>query len=212
MSAGRILRYSLQERIIHALAALAYLYLLITGLAFYTPRLYWLAALVGGGPTARSWHPWAGLIFTFTILWMWRAWRSDLRITEEDRAWNQAVMHYIRHEDDQVPAAGRFNSGQKQFYWIMLWAGIVLLLTGVVLWFTDWLPWSFRIFRYLSVLLHDIAFLATVAAFIVHVYMGMVVVPGGMGVITRGEVSPAWAARHHRLWYNQTTGAEATRK
>ena len=58
--ADTVLRYTLPERIVHWASALVYLYLLATGLAFYTPVLWWLAGLLGGGPTIRFWHPLAG--------------------------------------------------------------------------------------------------------------------------------------------------------
>ena len=45
------------------------------------------------------------------------------------------------------------------------------------------------------------AALVTIGAFIIHVYMGTAVVRGGFTSIIRGEVSPAWAKTHHRLWY-----------
>ena len=54
---GWIQRYSFVERVNHWIGGAAYLYLLLTGLAFWSPYLYWMAALVGGGPTARFWHP-----------------------------------------------------------------------------------------------------------------------------------------------------------
>ncbi|MGC2152519.1 MAG: cytochrome b/b6 domain-containing protein, partial [Terriglobales bacterium] len=66
---GRILRYSFGERVNHWIGAVSYTYLLITGLAFWSPYMYWLAAVVGGGPAARLWHPWFGLIFTASIFW-----------------------------------------------------------------------------------------------------------------------------------------------
>ena len=50
-SEDRILRYTLAERVVHWVAGLSYIYLLITGLAFWSPYLFWLADLVGGGPT-----------------------------------------------------------------------------------------------------------------------------------------------------------------
>ena len=52
-SESRIVRYSLDERIHHWMAAITYVYCLTTGLAFWSPYLFWLAALEGGGATAR---------------------------------------------------------------------------------------------------------------------------------------------------------------
>ena len=130
-----ILRYTLIERVMHWIAALAYAYVLLTGLAFYSPHLYWIATLLGGAPTSRYWHPWLGVVFALTIAWMLRAWLADMRITPEDRRWGQAIRHYVRNQDEDLPPIGRFNLGQKQFFWLMFYAAAVLLLTGAVLWF-----------------------------------------------------------------------------
>ena len=201
-----ILRYTLIERVMHWIAALAYAYVLLTGLAFYSPHLYWIATLLGGAPTSRYWHPWLGVVFALTIAWMLRAWLADMRITPEDRRWGQAIRHYVRNEDEDLPPIGRFNLGQKQFFWLMFYAAAVLLLTGAVLWFPEKIPWSLRGLRYAAILLHVASALATIGLFIIHVYMGTAVVRGGFTSIIRGEVSPAWARSHHRLWYNRVSG------
>jgi formate dehydrogenase subunit gamma len=211
-SAGSILRYTLTERVIHWMAGLTYVYQLLTGLAFYSPHLFWIAIVLGGGPTARFWHPWAGLLFTAVLFWMLRMWRSDMRITGVDRVWAKAMQHYIRNEDEELPAIDRFNVGQKYFFWAMLYAGGIMLISGVVLWFPEMIPWRLRFLRYAAVLLHVSSALVSIGAFIIHVYMGTAMVRGGFTSIIRGEVSPAWARTHHRLWYNRVTGAPATRR
>src|SRR5205807_1600322 len=98
------------------------------------------------------------------------------------------------------------NLGQKYFFWAMLWASIVLFLSGAVLWFPEAIPWSLRGLRFAAVLLHVSAALITIGLFIIHVYMGTAVVRGGFTSIIRGEVSPAWARTHHRLWFHKVTG------
>jgi formate dehydrogenase subunit gamma len=200
-----VLRYTLGERVVHWVAALTYCYLLLTGLAFFTPNLWWLASFLGGGVTSRFWHPIMGLVFFLTVVWMWYAWRRDMAITDADRKWSQAILQYIRNEDEGLPPVGRFNTGQKYFFWIMFAGASVLLATGLVLWFTDSVPWSLRWLRYISVLGHALAFLATVAGFIVHVYMGTAVATGGFSSVIRGEVSEDWARAHHRLWFEEVT-------
>ena len=202
-SEDTVLRYTLTERIVHWASALFYMYLLATGLAFYTPSLWWLAVVLGGGPTSRFWHPFAGLAFVATVIWMWSRWGKDMHITDVDRRWNKTVMNYIRNEDDRLNPAGRFNTGQKQYFWAMFYGGLALLASGLVLWFTDSLPWSLRWVRYIAVLVHVIAFLCTVAGFIVHVYMGTAVVRGGFASVIRGEVTRNWARIHHPLWLEE---------
>lgn len=211
-TADRILRYTFPERVNHWIAGLSYIYLLMTGLAFWSPYLFWMAVVLGGGPTARFWHPWIGLVFTASVLWMYSAWRGDMQITEADLAWKREIARYIRNEDENLPPIDRFNWGQKQCFWVMFWGAILLLLSGLILWFTDSIPWSLRFLRYLAVLVHASAALLTIGGFIIHVYMGTAMVRGGFTSILRGEVTSAWAKLHHRLWYNRVTGESQMRK
>lgn len=199
-SAPRIVRYSFRERLMHSLAALSYVYLLLTGLAFWTPGLYWLATALGGGYLSRVLHPWVGLLFSAAVVWMFVTWRRDMRITAEDRAWRRAIGRYIRNEDTHVPPAWRFNYGQKSMFWLMVFGGIALLVSGVALWFVAWIPWELRVLRYAAVLVHAVAALATIGAFIIHLYMGLAVVPSGFHAIVHGDVTEDWARMHHPLW------------
>jgi formate dehydrogenase subunit gamma len=198
-----IQRYSLAERVVHWIAALTYCYALATGLAFYSPHLYWIALVLGGAPTSRFWHPIIALVFLASLAWMLRAWIPDMRITAVDRQWGRAMDRYIRNEDDSLPPSDRFNLGQKYFFWVMVWGGLGLMVSGAILWFPEVVPWNLRFLRYAGVLVHVACALITIGAFIVHVYMGTAMVRGGFTSIIRGEVSPAWARLHHRLWYQR---------
>jgi formate dehydrogenase subunit gamma len=208
----QIVRYTLRERVMHWVAGFTYLYLLAGGLAFYAPQLFWLAAILGGGATARFWHPWAGLIFTAVMAWMDITWRRDMRITLEDRQWMKQVSKYIENKDDEVPPAGRFNAGQKQFYWVMLVGTIGLLLSGLLMWFPESVPRSLAWLRQLAVIVHEISALITIGAFIIHVYMGLFMVPGGFTAIVHGSVPAQWARKHHRLWFDRVTGGQSARE
>jgi formate dehydrogenase subunit gamma len=209
---GYILRYTFSERVHHWLGSLFYIYCLITGLAFWSPYMYWLAALVGGGPTARFWHPWFGVGFAVSMIWMYAMWKRDMQITEADRRWSASMEYYIKNEDEKLPPVGRFNYGQKLFFWLMFFGVILLLISGIGLWFVEDIPWSLRWLRYLSVVVHVVAALATIGGFIIHVYMGTAMVRGGFSSIIRGEVSRVWAKTHHRLWYEQVTGDRTREK
>lgn len=209
---NRVLRYNYRERLIHWVAGFSYVYLLLTGLAFWTPWLFWITIIFGGPTISRELHPWVGLIFFFAVLWMLPMWGSQMRFTEQDRAWWRALPHYIRNEDSDVPDEDRFNAGQKALYWGFFFCGIVLLLTGFVLWEPHWFPWSLRAFRLISVLLHPIAALITIALFMIHVYMGTAVERGAFGSIIRGDVSRTWAQRFHRAWYERVAGESSTKE
>jgi formate dehydrogenase subunit gamma len=203
---GYVLRYSFRERLWHWVAGLSYIYLLLTGLAFWSPWLFWLAILLGGAPVSRMLHPWGGLIFSIAVIQMYRMWASEMGITPDDKAWFGAVRHYISNEDDQMPPAGRYNAGQKSLFWGFFVCMILLLLSGLVLWFPEYIPWSLRYLRYIAVLTHASAALLTVGLFMIHVYMGVFAERGAIGSVIRGEVTLAFAKRFHPRWYQEITG------
>lgn len=200
---GRILRYSFHERLVHWVAGISYVYLLLTGLAFWTPWLFWIAVVLGGGTVSRELHPWFGLAFFIAICLMFGMWGRQMRETPSDKSWWAAVGHYIRNEDEQVPSADRFNGGQKLLFWGFFYNGILLLLSGLILWFPQYIPWNLHVVRPLALFLHGVCFLLTVALFIIHVYMGTAMEQGAFGSIIRGDVSRAWANRHHHSWYQE---------
>ena len=82
---SRILRYSFSERVMHALSAISYVYLLLTGLAFWTPAFYWIAIVLGGGYLSRVLHPWIGLVFTAAICWMLVIWQCVITCATRTR-------------------------------------------------------------------------------------------------------------------------------
>jgi formate dehydrogenase subunit gamma len=201
---GRVIRYSFGERTMHTVVAILFGYLLLSGLAFWTPALYWIAVMLGGGFLSRLLHPWVGVAFFAVVLWMVAIWVRDMRITPGDRAWRRAMRSYARNEDEVVPPAGRFNYGQKMFFWGMLWAAVVLLGSGLVLWFPAAISKPPEL-RELAILLHALSALVAIGLFIVHVYMGVFVVPGSVDAIVRGTVTREWARHHHRLWADETS-------
>ncbi len=198
-------RYSFAERANHWIGALTYTYLLMTGLAFWSPYLYWLAAVVGGGPVARSWHPWVGLVFAASVFWTFKEWRRDMQMDESDRAWAKAIPYYIENEDDRLPPVGRFNYGQKLFFWGIFYGVILLLLSGIALWYTEALPWSLRFVRYAAILIHASVALITIGLFLIHVYMSAILEEGSLTSMIHGKVTSAWAWTFHRSWYDQVS-------
>jgi len=75
------------------------------------------------------------------------------------------------------------------------------------MWFVAEVPWELRTLRDTATLVHAVAALVTIGGFIVHVYMGVAVVPGGLDAIIHGEVSEQWAERHHPLWLAELRAA-----
>ena len=87
MAEERIPRFSFAERAVHWMTALSFVYAALTGLALFTPSLFWLSGVFGGGEAVRRWHPWGGTFFAFALALMFRSWVKDMRLDPEDRRW-----------------------------------------------------------------------------------------------------------------------------
>ena len=207
---GRVLRYPFMERLNHWIAAGSYIYLLLTGLAFWSPWCFWIAGLLGGGQISRTVHPWAGLFFFYAVARMYGYWAPQMKSSESDKQWWRSLGFYIQNQDHKMPPAGRYNAGQKALFWSFFYGALVLLLTGLVLWFPERIPWSFRWARYVSIFLHPVAALATIANFMIHIYMSVFAERGAFGSVIRGDVSLEFAKRYHPGWYEEIMRRSAT--
>ncbi len=199
-------RYNFAERAYHWINAIAYTYLMLTGLAIFTPLAYWLAYVLGGPATIRYWHPWIGLIYFATIFWMHRMWKRDMQKIPEDEQWSKHLKDYAENRDELMPPQGRFNAGQKQFWWVMFFCTFILLITGIIMWIPEKMPHELHWVLPIIVFIHSATALITIAAFIIHVYMSVWVTPGSVKAMVEGHVSTNWARHHHRLWYEKITG------
>jgi formate dehydrogenase subunit gamma len=179
-------------------------------LAFWSPWLFWVAVILGGAPVSRMLHPWAGLIFFGAVWNMYVMWAPQMRNTDVDREWWKAVKYYSTNQDDKMPPAGRYNAGQKFLFWGFFWSAVALLLTGVILWFPEYIPWNLRFLRYISVMIHPAAALLTIGLFMIHLYMGVFAERGAFGSVIRGDVSIAFAKRYHPGWYKEIVGNSST--
>lgn len=202
--AGRdLVRFSFTERVVHWLVGFSLGYVLITGMAFSYPKLFWLLNLFGGAPTARWLHPWVGVVFTLGIVWMFLTWMRDMRMTREDRAWFGALSHYAMHEKDKVPPSGKYNAGQKAFFWVMIVLGTLHLFTGLPLWF----PQTFGLAIVpLMRFLHYFVTLPALLLVLMHIYLGVILFPGTARSMIYGTVTRAWARMHHPLWAKEKAG------
>jgi len=202
---NRIIRYTNPERVVHWMTALSFLYAALTGLSLWSHKLFWLAAVFGGGSVVRQWHPWGGLVFAVALGVMFRNWASQMKLDAEDRVWLANSRKYAMNQEEGQPEVGRFNAGQKMLFWMQSSFALLLFLSGVILWFPEIMP---RTLRLGAVLVHPLAAIGSIGGIILHVYMGTAVVPGTLRGMTRGWVTEGWAKAHHSKWYRETRSSE----
>ena len=197
-----LVRYTLGDRILHWSVALTFIYLMLSGFAIGYPRMTWLYDVLGGGQTVRFIHPWVGVAFTVGIVIMLFKWVRDMRFDDVDSEWRRKLGVYVRegHVDLDV---GKFNAGQKGYYWFAVITGVLLLITGIPLWISGALSGGWN---QVARLLHHVFFLLTIGGFIIHVYMSTTMFPGTFGAMTSGRVERRWAAFHHPRWFRKEAG------
>jgi formate dehydrogenase subunit gamma len=201
-----IVRHSLYSRTIHWTVAVTFFAALLTGMAIWTRLFAWLAPLFGGLPACRVIHPWAGIAFFIASIFMFFDWSTDMRFEPHEKKgwWGPRLFHYLRWEVEDTET-GKYNGGQKFFFWTVGLGALGVLLSGLIMWFPRSFPQILREFCYL---IHDITFILFAVAIVWHIYLGTSAEPGTFRSMTRGTVTPKWARLHHPKWYRQVTGAE----
>ena len=204
---GELLRHPTYTRFLHWTVAIFFFAALLSGLAVYSPWTFgWLAPLFGGGPMTRFLHPWFGIGFVIAWFFQFLNWRRLMSWTEADTRWMRKIRRYIKNEDRIEPEdVGFYNGGQKVQFWEILFGGLVLLITGLLMWLPEI---AGRIPVAISYVLHDISALIMLGGIFIHIYLSTIGQPGTLRAMTRGVVARAWAWTHHPAWYRSVTGRD----
>jgi formate dehydrogenase subunit gamma len=206
---NEIVRHRRASRLIHWTVALTFFVCLFTGMPIWSPVFGWMAHLFGGLTVCRILHPWAGIAFFLASAVMFFHWLADMHVEPQERDWlGPRAFQYMRYETDDSEV-GKYNGGQKLFFWATGLGAVGLLLSGLLIWFPRAFP---KLLVEFSFLIHDVTFILFAVAIVFHIYLGTAAEPGTFGSMTRGTVTRAWARLHHPRWYREVTGEEARRR
>jgi len=193
---GEIERFSLMERAVHLFRLIAFGLLAITGVIMAFNWVEW-QVLLFRSPKQMLWiHIVSGLVFFVTTVMGLQLWFKDALFTAYDRDWVRKLGGYLGYKGE-VPA-GRFNAGQKMFYWYSGTFGLLIGVTGVMLIFKHSL--SLDVVFIVSTL-HNLFAFALIAGVLAHGYLGTIANPGTWRVLVDGRVTEEWAKHHHPNWY-----------
>jgi formate dehydrogenase subunit gamma len=192
-------RYTVGARINHWITAVSLVLLALSGLALYTPALYFLTGLFGGGQLTRIIHPWIGVVLFLSFMGLFfRFFRLNLW-ERTDSVWMSRMRDVLANEEDKLPEVGKYNAGQKMVFWSMSLFILVLITSGVVIWDQYFGSYFTIEQKRIAVLIHSATAIVAICVWIVHVYAA-IWVRGTIGAMTRGKVTGGWAWRHHRRW------------
>lgn len=189
------------ERILHWMLALSCLLLCVTGLGMMFQTFNFIGLLFGGLKSLKLVHNFTGLVFAVSLILVIRMWWKEAGVFSfpEDLDWIKVVGGYLWHVD-KVPEVGKYNPGQKAFFLAVAGFGVIMVLTGLIMWF----PLSFpaMLVRWMFVL-HALGFVTIFAFFFVHLYLGTIGSPGSAPAMFSGWVTRAWVKKQHPKWLKE---------
>jgi len=221
----RFKRMTLNQRCQHIILMTSFFSLVITGFPVTYPdsRLSWtIVNLLGGFPMRSALHRLAATVLiclaiyhTFYIL-LTRQGRSELkalmpRIKDGFDAF-QMLKFYIGLAPE-MPKFDRFNYIEKFEYIALAWGSVVMIVTGLALWFQNQsmmiLPkWALDIARVIHSFEALLAFLAIIIWHFYHVHLNPEVFPMSR-VWLNGEISEHELKTLHPLEYERIMKTEA---
>ncbi len=212
-SSGRpVLRMSLAQRWQHAVLALSFVTLAITGFALKFPDSG-VARLLGSSEPFRRWsHRIAGIVLlavgAYHVIYILaskdgRKLVMDLFPVKKDLADVWTAIRYLVGLSKEKPKLGRFGYAEKMEYWAVVWGTIIMGITGLMIWFkmdvTQWLPrWAVDVALTIHYYEAVLACLAIVVWHFYHVIFDPDVYPLNMACWD-GRVSKHWHEEEHPL-------------
>jgi formate dehydrogenase gamma subunit len=181
-----ICRLKIPERLAHCITMIAFIFLGVTGILFLF-RAEGIAVNWG-----RTLHAWIGWLFIVGLIAIFFVWIKNMRFEPGDKEWLRALGGYFKKEK-KLPA-GKFNAGQKLFFWIIVVMGLTVAITGIMMFFMRG-----HVETNLSVVytIHDLAAVIMLLFVVMHVYLGLIINPESIKSIFGGYVSNAWLKEHH---------------
>lgn len=198
-------RYNESQRVVHWLVALSFIVATMSGLALFHPAFWFLSGALGGGVWSKDLHPWAGLVMVVAFVpmaaWYWR----DNLIRPYDVAWMKRLPEVLNNTDKALPEIDKYNAGQKMLFWSIIGSLVLLLASGLVLWYHPDMKLPIGLVR-ASGVVHMLASFVLFLGMLVHIYSAVFWIRGSMRAMVRGNVKAGWAKHHHPLWYKRVSG------
>ncbi|MDX1809232.1 MAG: formate dehydrogenase subunit gamma [Sulfurospirillaceae bacterium] len=202
----RIYFFTILNRISHWIAAIAFIVLIPTGLLMVFGKYF------GGGEfitEARHFHAIFTPVFIVAVIPMLISWFKDMIISFDDIKWLFMAGGYLTKSKEMIPA-GKFNAGQKTWFWIATLGGIVMILTGGAMFFQNFdlgiastLGMTQIDLLRLSAIIHNILGFAVLALFLTHIYMSVFAIKGSLKSMKDGYKEEDEVKYMHSSYYKK---------
>ena len=170
--------FSLFTRVVHFIGAISFTLLVITGLMIIFGKY------LGGGTlirTARYVHLVSAIAFVLPGLLMFIIWVKDMLPQLHDIAWIFILGGYLSKKKKPVPA-GKFNAGQKMYFWFATLGSGVMAYSGYIIWGMGATLDTVRLFT----IIHNVLGMVIIAFFLTHLYMSLFAIAGSIESMKTG--------------------------
>ncbi|MYT69069.1 MULTISPECIES: cytochrome b/b6 domain-containing protein [unclassified Streptomyces] len=205
---GLVRRFTRAERLVHRATGALMLLCLLTAACLYLGPL---AQLVGRRHLMVTVHEWSGILLPapFLLGLLSPAFRADLRrlnrFAPYDRQWLRAARR--RLTAPAVRPAGKFNAGQKLYAGWIAGAVLLMLFTGLLMWFGGLFP---AISRTSAIFVHDCLAWGITFVLVAHMRKAYEDPEARLGMRT-GSVPVRWAREKHSEWLPDGASAPGRR-
>ncbi len=185
-----------EERIIHWLLAGSCLFALLSGLGLMFHSWEIIPTLLGGYYATKWMHIFAGVVFAFSLVAASIMWWDHCKFVADDAKWVAQAGGYLWEAHD-LPPCGMYNAGQKLFFWFVFVFGIIIVLSGLVMF--NPLPYNVTLARW-AYMLHVMSVVVIGSFFVIHLYLGTVGNPGTVQIMFHGWATRAYCEFHKGKW------------
>jgi len=198
--------FSLFMRIVHWISALGFILIVPTGFMMV------FAKYLGGGDLvlyARYLHSIGTVLFALSLIPMFLVWFIPMLPVWDDVKWLFIAGGYLSRKKREVPA-GKFNAGQKLWFWLAMLGGLVMIATGALMYFQNidiallaQIDMDQIEKLRLSAIIHNFLGMAIAAMFITHLYMSIFAIKGSLRSMINGRKSEDELKYLHGSYYKK---------
>ena len=203
----KIYSFDLFIRIIHAMAAISWVILVPTGAI-----MMWGESFGGGAfvRVCKNAHGVATILFAISVIPMGLYWGKRMLPALYDLKWMMMLGGYLNKKHQAIPA-GKFNAGQKAWFFIAVPGGLVMIATGAAMYFMDFndgaVASAFGLSQIellrASAIIHNVLGIACAVFLLVHLYMAAVAVAGAIHSMITGYQEEEEVYILHHYWYQE---------
>lgn len=187
--------FSKYNIIVHWGSAVPFVLICITGL-----MMIFGDKLGGGMPIrlAKNIHFFATFVFIIFGILMFLMWFKASLFRLYDIKWFKIMGGYLSKNKNPIPA-GKFNAGQKMWFWIATLGGFIMAATGIIM---HYFYGDINFLR-LSAIIHNVLGFGVIAMLITHIYMSVFAIEGALESILNGEMGEEELAIMHSFYYKE---------